>query len=447
MCMKKSFAAFALMLAAASGVQAQDYNNDAHLGLKAGVNFANLRLTDQVPTGASSGWLTRPVGGFFGNIPLAKRWSLQLEGLYSLMGSTYEPGGSLASSKIRTEYISLPLLFKFHATPKLKVLAGGQWDIMLRAKSENDQTGVETDVKDLLAGDDFGLTGGLEFWPAFNWVIQARYIYGLADVAYKFPPTTRNQAIQLTLGYRFGKKPVPVAPPPPPPPPVVDTDNDGVLDPNDKCPTVPGLAKYDGCPIPDTDKDGVNDEQDKCPTVAGLAKYQGCPIPDTDKDGINDEEDKCPTVAGLAKYQGCPIPDTDGDGINDEEDRCPDVAGVPEMKGCPAIDFQASDVTFQSGKAILTTAGKKELDVEADFLNKNSGVKVSIEGHTDNTGTDKINQPLSEKRAEAVKTYLASKGVAADRMTTSGFGSSQPIADNKTAAGKQKNRRVEIKVQ
>jgi outer membrane protein OmpA-like peptidoglycan-associated protein len=230
-----------------------------------------------------------------------------------------------------------------------------------------------------------------------------------------------------------------------PPAPPKDTDGDGIYDSLDACPTVPGLAQFKGCP--DTDKDGIQDSEDKCPTVPGLAKYQGCPIPDTDKDGLNDEEDKCPTVPGLARYQGCPIPDTDGDGVNDEEDRCPDVPGVPELKGCPRIDFQASDVTFASGKAVLTTSGKKELDVVADFLNKNTGVKVSIEGHTDNTGTDKVNQPLSEKRAAAAKAYLVSKGVSADRMVTSGFGSSQPVADNKTAAGRQKNRRVEMKIQ
>ncbi len=74
-------------------------------------------------------------------------------------------------------------------------------------------------------------------------------------------------------------------------------------------------------------------------------------------------------------------------------------------------------------------------------------MKVSIEGHTDGTGTDKVNQPLSEKRAAAAMAYLVSKGVEADRMTSSGYGASQPVADNKTAAGKAKNRRVEIKIQ
>ena len=143
---------------------------------------------------------------------------------------------------------------------------------------------------------------------------------------YRIPVTKETSnyhfLYQIGIAGRVGKKAEPVALKPLPPMPV-DTDKDGVLDSADKCPTVPGLAKYDGCPVPDTDKDGINDEEDKCPTVPGLAKYQGCPVPDTDKDGFNDEEDKCPAVAGVARYQGCPVPDTDGDGINDEEDRCP----------------------------------------------------------------------------------------------------------------------------
>ena len=85
-----------------------------------------------------------------------------------------------------------------------------------------------------------------------------------------------------------------------------DSDGDGIIDDNDKCPNVPGTAKYDGCPVPDSDKDGINDEEDRCPTVPGLARYQGCPIPDTDKDGINDEEDKCPNQAGCGPLPGLP---------------------------------------------------------------------------------------------------------------------------------------------
>jgi outer membrane protein OmpA-like peptidoglycan-associated protein len=272
-------------------------------------------------------------------------------------------------------------------------------------------------------------------------------VFGLVQAQYRLPISANaanNLFYSFGLGANIGKKKEVIVPAPPPLPVVVpvDTDGDGIVDTEDACPTVAGLAKFKGCP--DTDKDGIQDSEDKCPTVAGIAQFQGCP--DTDGDGIQDSEDKCPTVAGLARYQGCPIPDTDGDGVNDEEDRCPDVPGVVENKGCPKVDFQASDVTFQSGKAVLLPAGKKELDVLVDLLKKNPNVRISLEGHTDNTGTDKINDPLSANRAAAAEAYLVSKGIEADRMDTAGFGSKVPVADNKTAAGKKLNRRVEVKV-
>jgi len=442
--MKKLLSALAIMLLSFSQISAQDFWNSAHLGIKAGINYSTLNLTDNVPAGWSNGWLVSPVGGVFGNLPIAKRFSFQFEALYGGQGGVTTKGSGVPDVTQKTTYVSVPILLKFHATKRFKVLLGAEWDVMTGASRVDDADGIKVNNKDNLRGDDLGLIGGLEFWPGYNWVIGARYIHGMAEIT-KFNPIAKNQNIQVTLGYRFGKKAVPI-PVVAPIPVVVDTDNDGIPDANDKCPTVPGIAKYDGCPIPDTDKDGINDEQDKCPTVPGLAKYNGCPIPDTDGDGINDEEDKCPTVAGLARYQGCPIPDTDGDGINDEEDRCPDVPGVIENKGCPKIDFQASDVTFQSGKAILLAGGKKELDVLAELLKKNPTVRVSLEGHTDNTGTDKINDPLSANRAAAAEAYLISKGIEADRMDTAGFGSKVPVADNKTAAGKKLNRRVEVKV-
>jgi OOP family OmpA-OmpF porin len=242
--------------------------------------------------------------------------------------------------------------------------------------------------------------------------------------------------------------PVPVAEPP------KDTDGDGITDDKDKCPETPGVAKYDGCPVPDTDKDGINDDNDKCPTVPGLARYQGCPVPDSDKDGINDEEDKCPNVAGVARYQGCPVPDTDGDGVNDEEDKCPTLAGLPENQGCPAIkeevkkkiDFAAQNILFASGSSKLLSTSNKGLNEVAKILQDNPDLKLSIDGHTDNTGTPEKNQALSENRANAVKDYLVSKGIDASRLSATGHGQDAPIADNKTAAGRKKNRRVEMKL-
>ena len=227
-----------------------------------------------------------------------------------------------------------------------------------------------------------------------------------------------NHSISYSLPLKLKEK-KPVVLPPPPPPAPVDTDNDGVIDANDKCPTVAGLAKYAGCPIPDTDKDGINDEQDKCPTVAGLSRYNGCPIPDTDKDGVNDEVDACPTEAGISANNGCP-----------------DVQ--------PILTQAASNLKFATGKSYLSIKQLANLDAVVAVLAKYSNVSLAIGGHTDNTGAEKLNSKLSTNRATVVAKYLIKKGVDAKRITTSGFGYANPAADNKTKEGRAQNRRSEL---
>jgi outer membrane protein OmpA-like peptidoglycan-associated protein len=229
-----------------------------------------------------------------------------------------------------------------------------------------------------------------------------------------------------------------------------DTDGDGITDDVDQCVTVPGVAKYNGCPVPDTDNDGINDDNDSCITVAGIAKYNGCPIPDTDKDGVNDELDKCKDIPGVTRYDGCPIPDADGDGINDEEDKCPQLPGTRENNGCPEvkqeivkrIEYAAKNVYFVTASYKLSNKSFKPLNDLVTLLNEDKDLKLSIEGHTDNVGADDYNQTLSDNRANSVKDYLVSKGIDETRLTSQGFGETQPVADNKTAAGKTKNRRV-----
>jgi len=275
---------------------------------------------------------------------------------------------------------------------------------------------------------------------------------------YRVPVTTATASyhFQHSLGIAgiIGKKKEPKIIPPPPPPVPLDTDGDGITDDKDKCPTVPGVLRYDGCPVPDTDKDGINDDDDKCKDVPGVARYQGCPIPDTDKDGINDEDDKCKDVPGVARYQGCPVPDTDGDGVNDEEDKCPNVAGTKENQGCPAVteevkrkvDYAANNILFVTGSYKLLPKSYKGLDEVVKILKDNSDLNLAIDGHTDNVGSDEMNQTLSENRAAAVKKYFVTKGIDEGRITSAGHGETSPIADNKTAAGREKNRRVEMKL-
>jgi OOP family OmpA-OmpF porin len=235
-------------------------------------------------------------------------------------------------------------------------------------------------------------------------------------------------------------------------PVVLDRDGDGVVDSLDKCPDTPGLAALQGCP--DRDGDGIADNDDKCPDVKGLAKYQGCPIPDTDKDGINDEEDKCPNVPGVARYQGCPVPDTDGDGVNDEEDKCPNEVGPASNFGCPVIDVvivekvnkAAHNIFFATGSSKLLAKSYKSLKDVAQILKDNPTYKIDVDGYTDITGNADKNQVLSESRAGSVKEYLVGNGIDESKITVTGHGINDPIADNKTAAGRAKNRRVEMKL-
>jgi OmpA-OmpF porin, OOP family len=235
-------------------------------------------------------------------------------------------------------------------------------------------------------------------------------------------------------------------------PVVSDRDHDGIVDSLDACPDQAGPIALQGCP--DKDGDGIADKDDKCPDIAGLAKYQGCPIPDTDKDGINDEEDKCPNTPGVARYQGCPVPDTDGDGVNDEDDKCRTEAGPATNFGCPVIDVvvvekvnkAAKNIFFATGSSKLLPKSYQSLKDVAQILKNNPTYKIDVDGYTDNTGKEDKNQVLSEKRAGSVKDYLISNGIDQSRITSAGHGINDPIDDNKTAAGRAKNRRVEMKL-
>lgn len=229
-----------------------------------------------------------------------------------------------------------------------------------------------------------------------------------------------------------------------------DTDGDGIVDHLDECPDQAGLAEFNGCP--DRDGDGIPDKSDLCPDVPGKPEFGGCPFADSDKDGVPDEEDECPTIPGQAAMKGCP--DTDGDGISDKHDLCPTVPGVPENKGCPVIEKKEQEILdrafanleFESGKSIIKTVSYSSLNELAALLIDKKAWKVQLSGHTDNTGKPENNMTLSKNRTQAVKDYLIKEGVEEFRIRTEWFGQEKPIADNKTPAGRQKNRRVEMKI-
>jgi outer membrane protein OmpA-like peptidoglycan-associated protein len=262
------------------------------------------------------------------------------------------------------------------------------------------------------------------------------------------------------------------AEPRPTAPPRVDSDRDGLYDDVDKCPREPedrdGFKDEDGCPDLDNDEDGILDVSDRCRNKPEDADQfedaDGCPDPDNDKDGILDADDRCPMqpedTDGFEDEDGCPDPDNDKDGVLDVDDRCPiepeDFDGWEDSDGCPEeasglvkltcerIEIKDS-VYFDSGSDHIQERSFTLLNQVAGVLQAAAQIKrLRVEGHTDDRGKDAYNLDLSQRRAAAVMRYLLERGVADTRLTSEGYGETRPIADNKTAAGRSQNRRVEF---
>jgi OmpA-OmpF porin, OOP family len=219
-----------------------------------------------------------------------------------------------------------------------------------------------------------------------------------------------------------------------------DRDHDHIPDDIDLCPDEPEDGKPpnpdDGCPaLPDRDGDGIPDNVDKCPDQPedfdGIQDADGCPEDDADKDGIPDAQDACP------KEPGDPDPD-------------------PKKNGCPKFIRRISGSTeiqilkvieFATGKAQILPKSFPILDEVVRLLKVNPEIKMlAIEGHTDNRGSDQLNEKLSDDRAHSVMKYISDHGVEAGRLSAKGFGPKRPIADNNTNDGRQRNRRVEFHI-
>lgn len=249
---------------------------------------------------------------------------------------------------------------------------------------------------------------------AFRWELRADQSFGNSSL-----PNAGLTNVQALLGYSWGLG----AP--------LDSDGDGVANRQDACPHTPSGAKVDarGCPL-DADNDGVFDGLDRCPdTPAGVkVGAGGCPL-DSDGDGIPDHRDACPAV---------PAPGT--------ADGCPPRAVEPAPVVVPAAPrkLMLDGVNFDNDSARLRPESLTILDNAAATLKEWGEVKVEVAGYTDAASSIAYNLTLSQRRAETVRAYLIKHGIAAERLTARGYGEAQPVADNKTAAGRAKNRRVEL---
>lgn len=290
--------------------------------------------------------------------------------------------------------------------------------------------------------------------------------FNRASEHFEIAEPNAQAALRLSPPERCAPRGVVVERPAAPPPPG-DRDNDGLLDPDDRCPDDPenynAFQDTDGCPDnPDTDGDGIPDATDHCVLDREDSdQYQdddGCPEPDNDADAVLDTADRCVNEPedpdAFQDQDGCPDDDNDQDSLADTRDNCPNEAGPTDNQGCPPV-FQNIQVTahgvrfhveFDFNRATLRPSATATLDEVVRFLNlaHNRSLRYEVGGHTDSRGSDRRNLRLSQQRAEAVRTYLIAHGVDPSRLTARGYGETQPIESNRTEAGRQANRRVEL---
>ncbi|MFP2913448.1 OmpA family protein, partial [Pyxidicoccus sp. 3LFB2] len=244
-----------------------------------------------------------------------------------------------------------------------------------------------------------------------------------------------------------------------------DDDGDGILDGPDVCPgeaeTRNDFQDADGCPddadawklvgpngqpveplvlrpeAADTDGDGLMDVDDRCPKAAedldGFEDGDGCPDADNDRDGVADAKDACPLEAEVIN------------GARDE-DGCPD-------KGQTKVHVESSRIVilgkvhFATGKDVILAKSFPLLQQVASVLKANPQLEqVRVEGHTDDQGADAANLDLSQRRANSVRAFLLQSGIAAERLEAVGHGETQPVDTNATAKGRENNRRVEFNI-
>jgi outer membrane protein OmpA-like peptidoglycan-associated protein len=218
-----------------------------------------------------------------------------------------------------------------------------------------------------------------------------------------------------------------------------DRDGDGVLDPNDACPDEAedkdGFHDDDGCPERDNDQDKIPDADDKCPNdpedFDAFEDMDGCPEPDNDQDTVLDADDQCPVEAEVIN------------GIMDE-DGCPDTGLIVMHKDRIVLE---EEVLFDFERARVKNAAQPVLDAIVKLYKQHpEWMKIRIEGHADQRGKEEFNQELSERRANNVMRQLIERGIPADSIESTGYGSTQPRDRRDQEDAYRRNRRVEFVV-
>ena len=162
-------------------------------------------------------------------------------------------------------------------------------------------------------------------------------------------------------------------------------------------------------------------------------------VTDTDGDGVIDEADQCPDTP--------PGTSVDGKGCPPPPPACESGAEGLKLAGCqPGQTLVLHGVNFEFDKATLTPNARSLLDLVVFALKEAPQIRVEVGGHTDARGSDAYNQELSGHRAQSVVDYLVGQGIASERLQAVGYGETAPVADNATEEGRERNRRVELRI-
>ncbi len=313
------------------------------------------------------------------------------------------------------------------------------------------------------------LGGGFRFLVHENVTVRldGRFLRAPSQQA----PYTLNASLgEFMLGVSYRPSAKGPDAPPPPPPTAVDTDGDGVMDANDKCPNEAEdkdlFDDTDGCPDPDNDADGVLDADDKCPLDAedkdGYEDEDGCNDKDNDADGVPDAQDKCSNEPedrdGFQDADGCPELDNDKDGFSDAQDKCPNEAevinGVDDDDGC-ADRGNALVVPSPDRLELLESIVFKKAVIQKESNNLIGQIGATLRAHPEilrlritvyvnPTKKPDDDKKLSDQRAAAIRERLITYGIDEKRLDPRGFGGQNPLVDPKTKNAAAINDRIDL---